>query len=359
MSGTSTNSTHVGWVSGPDTRGTTGLLWSCLFTIFTCTWSALHINIPARSDSEWKKFGSKFKWMAAGVVAPEYITVIAMRERVVVKSLRKSLNGVESGETRISLVMAHFIAMGGFELVPKDNEQHRTRLSEGTFRSALDAKFLTMPKFSDEDILDRSKADWLLKFISIVQIVWLIAQIIGRSIQHLSITTIELFAAGIVGCTILNYWLWWSKPLDVMRSIAIEVNFTVKELDKKLGRECDKVAFNNFPALTDKDYLLPVLSTLILGLCHLCAWNFLFPSFEELILWRIASICVVVFPLLAVLLAASPKRNRNKGAALSGVFIMAYCLLRAYLLVEAFVGLRSVPEDVYQDIDWNKFIPHV
>ncbi|KAG7041283.1 Major facilitator superfamily domain general substrate transporter protein [Colletotrichum scovillei] len=34
----------VGWVAGPETRGTLTLVWSCVITIFACTWTVLHLN---------------------------------------------------------------------------------------------------------------------------------------------------------------------------------------------------------------------------------------------------------------------------------------------------------------------------
>jgi hypothetical protein len=34
-------------------------------------------------------------------------------------------------------------------------------------------------------------------------------------------------------------------------------------------------------------------------------------------------------------------------------------LVRAYLLVEVFVGLRSVPADVYVSVNWSAYIPHI
>jgi hypothetical protein len=39
--------------------------------------------------------------------------------------------------------------------------------------------------------------------------------------------------------------------------------------------------------------------------------------------------------------------------------IGAYVLIRAYLLVEAFVGLCSVPVNVYWTVNWAAYIPHV
>ena len=36
---------------------------------------------------------------------------------------------------------------------------------------------------------------------------------------------------------------------------------------------------------------------------------------------------------------------------------VAYCLSRGYILVEDFVGLRSVPKSAYSTVDWGQFSP--
>ena len=37
-----------GWVSEPQGRGTTSIVYSCLGTVLICTWSVLHLDVPKR-----------------------------------------------------------------------------------------------------------------------------------------------------------------------------------------------------------------------------------------------------------------------------------------------------------------------
>lgn len=80
MSNSTTTGDPVGWVAEPRTRGTMGLLYSCLFTMFICTWSALHMNVPADTDSRATIVLRKLKWMAVGILAPEYIVALAVSD---------------------------------------------------------------------------------------------------------------------------------------------------------------------------------------------------------------------------------------------------------------------------------------
>ncbi|KAK9414387.1 hypothetical protein SUNI508_11229 [Seiridium unicorne] len=65
--------TRVGWHDGPTGRGTLALLYSCLITIFTCTWTVLHLNVPGLDDGLWTRAIRKTKWMAITILMPEFI----------------------------------------------------------------------------------------------------------------------------------------------------------------------------------------------------------------------------------------------------------------------------------------------
>ena len=76
-----TTHTTVGWVSDTDNnRSTITLLYNCLFTIFLCTWSAVHLNVPGEKDTQLRTFLRKCKWMLIGVLAPEFVAIIAVTE---------------------------------------------------------------------------------------------------------------------------------------------------------------------------------------------------------------------------------------------------------------------------------------
>src|SRR5450432_3954307 len=72
------------FVGSPDSRGTLDILWSSLFTIFACTWTIQHLNVPEqreghdrgrKGDLKWTLKGvyTSVKWMLLTMVAPEFV----------------------------------------------------------------------------------------------------------------------------------------------------------------------------------------------------------------------------------------------------------------------------------------------
>ena len=77
---------------------------------------------------------------------------------------------------------------------------------------ALLARCGFLPRISKEDIVDKSKADNLSKMISMVQALWMLAQIIGRLVVDLPVTLLEVNTLAHVICALIIYILWWDKP---------------------------------------------------------------------------------------------------------------------------------------------------
>ncbi len=59
------------WVPDADTRGTWNLLYSCVFTLALCVWTAIHLNVPAPGESSFRQTCRKAKWVIAAIFAPE------------------------------------------------------------------------------------------------------------------------------------------------------------------------------------------------------------------------------------------------------------------------------------------------
>jgi len=69
------------------------IIWSCLVTLFACTWIAVHPNIPSPDDS-WAVIAfRRFKIMGLALIAPELIIVWAIRQRLVGREIAKNLQG--------------------------------------------------------------------------------------------------------------------------------------------------------------------------------------------------------------------------------------------------------------------------
>lgn len=80
----------VGWTAGPGARGTLTLIWSCVITIFACTWTVLHLNVPGRLEGWLMTTLRKMKWMAINVLFPEFIFAKAVCDlRLALEELRE------------------------------------------------------------------------------------------------------------------------------------------------------------------------------------------------------------------------------------------------------------------------------
>lgn len=117
---------------------------------------------------------------------------------------------------------------------------------------------------------------------------------------------------------------------------------------------------------------------------HLVAWNFEFPSNAEQLLWRISALtllCLLFVYLLGVafgtimaerlakaffhnneattLLSVAKLLSRWVAVLIHGPVIVAYVLVRSYIIVEGLVNLRALPASAYASVIWSNFIPHV
>lgn len=116
----------VNFVASPPTRGTLDILWSSLFTIFACTWTILHLNVPEqredrdpgiRGDIKWcmKAIGIKTEWMLITLIAPEYLLSFAMSRLLYAREQHSEIKDLADADG-VPWTLAHttFADMGGF-----------------------------------------------------------------------------------------------------------------------------------------------------------------------------------------------------------------------------------------------------
>ncbi|KAA8650406.1 uncharacterized protein ATNIH1004_003092 [Aspergillus tanneri] len=170
--------------------------------------------------------------------------------------------------------------------------------------------------------------------------------------------------------------------------------------------------YNRIPSdeFRQVDFLAEALAVpviIIFGCMFMLAWRFHFPSSTERVLWHIASCYTLVYSVIGsgsikfcseVILPryakkrrgvrdaeaqAPPPRSRQtqqnslvsrivnidpskdprldiplEALLLISSLCAAYCLCRAYILVEDFIGLRDLPDSAFQTVEWSVYFPH-
>ena len=114
-----------GWVSTNCGRGTIDILWSCLFTVFLCVWTAIYLPVPLyRGDKPLSRrdkiVRSKIIPALLSVIAPEFLGYTAMIEFLKARKRVKLLRRLT--KTRLSLTHGFFLDMGGIRLTIIDGK---------------------------------------------------------------------------------------------------------------------------------------------------------------------------------------------------------------------------------------------
>ncbi|KDR77193.1 hypothetical protein GALMADRAFT_120316 [Galerina marginata CBS 339.88] len=204
----------------PDQRSLWDILWSCLATIFACTWVSVHPNIPPLRES-WLKTGlRRVELMAWALIAPELIILWAMKQWVGARNMVQKYQGAIVCHPWTK-THAYFIQMGGFTLF--EAGKPKEVLLPGQMERLLLAGKIDLPQITEEDIQDRSKGDGLAKALVVGQTSWFVAQCIARQAQGLILTELELVTGAFAALNGVMYFLWWNKPLGVRCSVPVHL----------------------------------------------------------------------------------------------------------------------------------------
>jgi len=103
--------------------------------------------------------------------------------------------------------------MGGFALF-EDGVHVRTLEISDLERLESEGK-IDWPNITVEEINDKSKGDYFSKGVVILQTCWFIAQCIARGAKRMALTELEIVTLAFSSLTMIIYFLWWNKPLDV------------------------------------------------------------------------------------------------------------------------------------------------
>ena len=259
------------------------------------------------------------------------------------------------------------------------------------------------PKLSTADLEDRSKGDVFIKGAAVLQLTWLVIQMIARASEDLAISLLEVMTLAFAVCAIATYILLWHKPQDVMTPTYVDAtDILTREQVIGLAARCPvstllvkefwlhgvairAMADNIFPwtrgipvrfsQQQDTLYLNPIFigigfGGVLFGTVHFIAWNFQFPTPVERILWRVACCMIISIPVLGTGLYFITLHNARKEMEsdtkssvwlrpFTATCVLLYLLARLYLMTEVFRSLAYAPLSTFQEINWPSAIPHV
>jgi len=201
-----------------DTRSIYNILWSCLSTIFACTWITVHPNIPAPGDSQGAVLRRRLATMGYFLLTPELVILWAGRQHFDARYLTKEHEENHPGWTRAH---SFFLIMGGF-MLHEGGKKVRVLEAEDSEKLSKMGK-IKWPTVTKEEIADRSKGDYLSKAIVLFQMTWFVGQCIARGAYGLTVTELEVVTVAFASLTGVIYYFWWDKPLDVRCSIPVHL----------------------------------------------------------------------------------------------------------------------------------------
>ena len=355
-----------GWVPEPSIRGTIGIIWTCVVTIFACSWTVTHPNFPDRGASYYYSYSVLEKWFfkskinmcLAALLAPELLAAAAVIDWLDAKAWTKTITDMKKEQFKYS--QTFFVIMGGVHLHfadctkvlgEDDNGEFDSDRAMDHFGRALSFDLFTIDSISVMEVEGRAKTNHILKAIVCFQASWLVIQVIGRALGKLPITTLEVVTVGYVACALITYAAWWHKPQNP--EVHIKLNFktmTGAEFYQRLS-----VMKEMSPSHLSLWFIIPLLTIpAVFGAVHCIAWNFYFASYAESVIWKVASILTAVLP-LPLFVASMKKPLRIWGL----VTAIPYAVVRLYLIVEPFVAFRRVPQGIFYTVNWAKWIPHI
>lgn len=237
-----------------------------------------------------------------------------------------------------------------------------------------------LPDVSRNELDNESNSDSLVKTLALVQVIWLIVQVIVRSTNKLPISQLEVLALAFAVFSLFTYGFLWPKPQDAQVAKFIQAArhptvHDIMKLEEKAPsswgdvRSTQSLANNYYASYVvnlGETFPLPdvawAISGLLFGAVHCIAWDFQFPSFVECVFWRVSALAQAVLSLTyyasQTLYSKFPAYQRfleNRPALLwlirLGLYlqVLAYVVARLFIIVEAFRSLGFLPAEAFLD----------
>ncbi|KAF4620084.1 hypothetical protein G7Y89_g14738 [Cudoniella acicularis] len=172
--------------------------------------------------------------MVATLVFPEFILGKAFSESSItilsldkIKGLYDKNKVLEEEVGNWTVSHAYYAETGGFVIrrIRSDDSTNSAlwHLDIAAILELCKKRFLSsLPTIQGSEIVDKSKGDSFAKGAAILQVSWMIVQVIVRATKGLPITQLEITACAFAAITFLTYILYWKKLQGVNSVTELE-----------------------------------------------------------------------------------------------------------------------------------------
>lgn len=279
--------------------------------------------------------------------------------------------------------------------------RHRTwALNNIQLRLLFEQGVIDLPNISAQKLTELDRGEKLVKFLSVLQIMYLVMQVIDRRLENVPSTQLEIATLAFSASSIITYILYWPRPQDVVSVQVIRAKKMLEHEDfpylvlsgpeyiwtRKPGSVLD-INLDLVPIPNDGHNLasmerLPnwvvravgassntipltvgaVFGGVLFGSLHCLAWNSQFPTEVEAQVWKICSVLTASLPTCAILPAIvwqethplnalttthSRRMLRFSSGLVLSIILIAYTLARLFLMVESLRSLLYLPPEAF------------
>lgn len=227
-----------------------------------------------------------------------------------------------------------------------------------------------LPNIMENELADKGRGDFAAKALALIQVLWLIIQIVVRTATNKPSSPLEVATLAFATLAFIVYVLLFQHPQNLMTPFQVSAQRLPKSVEFRDIHNMEPIPnhYRRFRSIGINLFLLGgILSGLIFGSIHLLAWNFTFPTRIEKILWISSSFITALLPPLEFfnifclsLLKTRPKWNPIPYILgfFTIIFPAGFLLARLFLVAEMFRLLYFLPPDAYLNT-WTTNVPHI
>lgn len=254
-----------------------------------------------------------------------------------------------------------------------------------------------LPILSARDIEALDDSSVLVKLLAILQVSWLIIQLLVRRIRSLPSSQLEIAALAFATSSFITYLILWGRPRSITRRFRVPALREPAQKDIVSLIRCGPTyllhRYRREDVVDEEYHVVPIpndaihsaewgvdfksgpplifgsiFGGVVFGGLHCLAWNSRFPTPTEALIWRICAVLTTTVPIISTIpmflvekgspLTKTAGRRLTAGITVVIFLLIPYVLARLFLLVEMFRSLLYLPPAAFKETWSGTSFPH-